>query len=168
MANLNKVMLIGRLTKDPEVRTFQNGGKVAHIRFAVSNRKKNQQTGAWEDDPCYLDLKAFNRGEEGGPGRKLADLCGSLRKGQQVFFEGHLVWEEWEDKNGGGKRQAVKVVVDDLQFLEPKQQDGGGGSQRSSQPAPRRAEAGYPSGGGSNYNDEPEPEPARDEDGIPF
>jgi single-strand DNA-binding protein len=165
MANLNKVMLIGRLTRDPEVRTFSNGGKVANIGFAVNNRKKNQQTGAWEDDPCYLDLKAFNRGEEGGPGRKLADLCANLRKGQQVYFEGHLVWEQWEDKNGGGKRSAVKVVVDDLQYLEPKQ-DGGGGPQRSSQPTPRRAEAGYPANGG--YNDEPEPARDAPEDHIPF
>jgi single-strand DNA-binding protein len=168
MANLNKVMLIGRLTRDPEVRTFTNGGKVANIGFAVNNRKKDQATGQWVDDPCYLDLKAFNRGEEGGPGRKLADLCANLRKGQQVYFEGHLVWEQWEDKNGGGKRSAVKVVVDDLQYLEPKQDGGEGGSRpQRAAAAPRKAEAGYPAGGG-NYNEEPEPEPARDEDGIPF
>src|SRR5438105_9380466 len=86
MANLNKVMLIGRLTKDPEVRTFANGGKVAQIRFAVNNRKKNASTGAWEDAPCYLDVKAFNR----DTGRKLADLVEQyLRKGTQVYFEGH-------------------------------------------------------------------------------
>jgi hypothetical protein len=69
MANLNKVLLIGRLTRDPEVRTFSNGGKVAHIGFAVNNRKKNTQTGEWEDDPVFLDCEAFNRGETG----KLAD-----------------------------------------------------------------------------------------------
>ena len=70
MANLNKVMLIGRLTRDPEVRTFSNGGKVAKFGFAVNNRKKNQQTGQWEDDPVFLDVEAFNRGEFG----KLADF----------------------------------------------------------------------------------------------
>ena len=69
MANLNKVMLIGRLTRDPEVRMFSNGGKVAAFGFAVNNRKKNQATGAWEEVPVYLDVKAFNR----ETGRKLAD-----------------------------------------------------------------------------------------------
>jgi single-strand DNA-binding protein len=65
MANLNKVMLIGRLTRDPEVRTFSNGGKVAKIGFAVNNRKKDQQSGQWVDDPVFLDVECFNRGENG-------------------------------------------------------------------------------------------------------
>ena len=66
MANLNKVMLIGRLTRDVEVRSFSNGGKVAKFGFAVtSSRKKNQQTGKWEDEPCFLDVEVFNRGEFG-------------------------------------------------------------------------------------------------------
>ena len=70
MANLNKVMLIGRLTRDPEIKTFSNGGKVANIGFAVNNRRKNQQSGQWEEVPVWVDLKAFNRDS----GRKLADL----------------------------------------------------------------------------------------------
>src|SRR5689334_22928629 len=124
MANLNKVMLIGRLTRDPEIRTFSNGGKVAAIGFAVNNRKKNQQTGQWEDEPVFLDLKAFNR----ETGRKMADTIEQyLRKGMQVYFEGHLVLETWEDKNGGGKRQAVKIIVDDFQFLDSKQDSTSGG-----------------------------------------
>src|SRR6266480_2955926 len=66
MANLNKVMLIVRLTRDPEVRMFPNGGKVAKFGFAVNNRKKNTQSGQWEDEPVFLDVEAFTRGE-GGP-----------------------------------------------------------------------------------------------------
>jgi len=151
MANLNKVHLIGRLTKDPECRSFTNGGKVANIRFAVNNRKKNQQTGAWEDVPVWLDVKAFNR----DPGRKLADTVEQyLRKGNQCYIEGHLLLEEWEDKNGGGKRSKLVVVMDDLQFLEPRAdgQGGGGGTARSSSPAPARRPApaeeyGDPEGG---------------------
>src|SRR6516162_5874306 len=69
MANLNKVMLIGRLTRDPECRTFSTGGKVAKLGFAVNNRKKNAQSGQWEDVPVYLDVEFFNRGDYG----KLAD-----------------------------------------------------------------------------------------------
>ncbi|HMC65176.1 MAG TPA: single-stranded DNA-binding protein, partial [Gemmataceae bacterium] len=65
MANLNKVMLIGRLTRDPEVRTFANGGKVANFGFAVNTRKKNQSTGQWEDEPVFIDMAVFNRGETG-------------------------------------------------------------------------------------------------------
>jgi single-strand DNA-binding protein len=137
MANLNKVHLIGRLTKDPECRSFANGGKVAQIRFAVNNRKKNQQTGAWEDVPVWLDVKAFNR----ETGRKLADTCEQyLRKGHQCYIEGHLLLEEWEDKNGGGKRSKLVIVMDDLQFLEPRSegQAGGSGSMRSGGYAPAR------------------------------
>src|ERR1700722_17490360 len=70
MANLNKVMLIGRLTRDPEVRAFSNGGKVAKFGFAVNNRKKDSQTGQWEDVPMFIDCEAYNRGEFG----KQADL----------------------------------------------------------------------------------------------
>jgi single-strand DNA-binding protein len=127
MANLNKVMLIGRLTRDPEVRVFANGGKVAAFGFAVNNRKKNQQTGQWEDEPVFLNCEAFNRGETG----KLADLIEQyLHKGNQAFIDGHLKLDQWNDKQSGEKRSAIKIVVDNVQFLEPRQ-DGGGGGQRS-------------------------------------
>ena len=87
MANLNKVMLIGRLTRDPEMGTFSNGGSVAKFGFAVNNRKKNQSTGQWEDEPVFLDMEAFNR----ETGRKLADLVEQyLKKGHQVYLEGSL------------------------------------------------------------------------------
>ncbi|MBI2362618.1 MAG: single-stranded DNA-binding protein [Elusimicrobia bacterium] len=115
MANLNKVSLIGRLTRDPEVKAFADGGKVAQLGFAVNNRRKNPQSGAWEDAPVWLDMKAFNRER----GRKLADLAEQrLRKGHQVYVEGHLVYEEWKGKEDGRKRSKLVVVVDELQFLE--------------------------------------------------
>ncbi len=147
MANLNKVMLIGRLTRDPEVRTFSNGGKVAKIGFAVNNRKKDQQSGQWVDDPVFLDVECFNRGENG----RQADLVeSSLRKGQQIFIEGHLRMDNWTDKEGQ-KRSKLVIVVDNFQFLEPRQDGEGGARPQRSAPAPRRAEAGYPSNGGGNY-----------------
>ena len=87
MANLNKVMLIGRLTRDPEVRSFPSGGKVAHFGFAVNNKRKNAATGEWEDEPVFLDVEVFNRGDT----NKLADRVEqTLRKGQQIFIEGKL------------------------------------------------------------------------------
>lgn len=136
MANANKVIFVGRLTRDPETRTFTNGGKVAAFGFAVTNRKKDQGTGQWVDDPMFIDCKVFNRGENG----RQADLVQqSLHKGNQVFLEGHLVLEQWEDKNGGGKRSKHVLVVDNFQFLEPRQ-DGGQASQarpsQDARPAP--------------------------------
>lgn len=118
MANLNKVSLIGRLTRDPEVKAFANGGKVAHIGFAVHNRRKNPESGAWEDVPVWVDVKAFNR----EPGRKLADLAERhLKKGQQVYIEGHLVLEEWTGKEDGKKQSKMLVYLDEMQFLEKRE-----------------------------------------------
>lgn len=132
MANLNRVMLIGRLTRDPEIRVFANGGKVAAFGFAVNNRKKDLQSGQWVDDPCFLDVKAFNR----ETGRKLADLVEQyLAKGRQVYVEGHLVMESWTSQQDGQKRTKLVIVVDDLQFLEPRQDGGGAPTGGASAPA---------------------------------
>jgi single-strand DNA-binding protein len=169
MANLNKVMLIGRLTRDPEVRTFSNGGKVAKFGFAVNNRKKNQQTGQWEDDPVFLDVEAFNRGEFG----KQADLVEQyLTKGRQVFIEGHLKLDQWE--KDGQKRSRLVIVLDNMQFLEPRQDGGSAGGDgmgsrapRASAPPQRKPEPTYSNGGGGF--DEPETGSSGDNpDDIPF
>jgi single-strand DNA-binding protein len=167
MANLNKVMLIGRLTRDPEVRTFSNGGKVAKFGFAANNRKKNMSTGQWEDEPMFIDVSVFNRGESG----RQADLVEqSLRKGHQVFLEGHLVLEQWDDKQTGQKRSKHALVVDNFQFLERREDggtEGGGRYQRSASTRPAMASA--PSHQGY---DDPQPPiqggPAGGEDDIPF
>jgi single-strand DNA-binding protein len=167
MANLNKVMLIGRLTRDPEVRMFSNGGKVASFGFAVNNKKKNQQTGQWEDDPVFLDCDAFNRGETG----KTADLIEQyLHKGNQAYIEGHLKLDQWNDKTTGEKRSKIKIVVDNVQFLEPRKDDGGGGSrgnfQRRPDSAPPSQDYDTSSGGDSGPIDAPPP--GRDSEDIPF
>jgi single-strand DNA-binding protein len=168
MANLNKVMLIGRLTRDPEVRTFGSGGKVAAFGFAVTNRKKNQQTGEWEDDPMFIDVDAFNRES----GRKLADLVEQyLKKGHQAYIEGSLKLDQWTDKEGQ-KRSKIKLVLHDMQFLEPRAagagDEGGGRSPRG--PAPRRSDTGSGYGAPARDDYEPQPEgPGRaPEDDIPF
>jgi single-strand DNA-binding protein len=124
MANLNKVILIGRLTRDVETRSFPSGGMVSKFGFAVTNRKKNSQTGQWEDEPMYIDVEVYNRGEFG----KLADLVRDrCRKGSQLMIEGKLHLDQWEDKNGGGKRSKHKLVVDNVQLLDPRP-DGAPGS----------------------------------------
>jgi len=169
MANLNKVMLIGRLTRDPEVRMFANGGKVAKFGFAVNNRRKNPQTGVWEDEPVFLDCEAFNRGETGNR----ADLVEQhLRKGNQVFLEGHLQLDQWTGQDGQ-KRSKIKVVVDNLQFLEPRPEGGGGmGQQRSSSPSYRQPPPSQPmdsyDSGDSGIEPPPPPPMGRSEEDIPF
>jgi single-strand DNA-binding protein len=164
MANLNKVMLIGRLTRDPEVRMFSNGGKVAKFGFAVNNKRKNQQTGQWEDEPVFLEVEAFNRGETG----KKADVVEQyLHKGNQIFIEGHLKLDQWTTQEGQ-KRSMVKVVLDNFEFLEPRT-DGGG--PRGS--APPRQQEGPPS---SDYDTGPDagggpmepPPPGPADKDIPF
>lgn len=118
MANLNRVTLIGRLTRDPEIKSFSNGGKVANFGFCVNNRKKSKDSGEWEDVPVWIDLKAFNREN----GRKTADLIEKfLKKGHQAYIEGHLVLEEWARKDDGKKQSKLVVYVDEIQFLEKKQ-----------------------------------------------
>jgi len=156
-------MLIGRLTRDPEVRTFSNGGKVAKFGFAVNNRRKNQQTGQWEDEPVFVDVEAFNRGETG----KQADLVEQyLKKGHQAFIEGHLKLDQWTSQEGQ-KRSKIGIVVDNFQFLDPRG-DGPRPPLGSSSPPARR-----PS---QSFSDEHEPHdapldpppPGRGDDEIPF
>ena len=124
MANLNKVMLIGRLTRDVETRTFSNGGKVAKFGFAVTgSRKKNAQTGKWEDEPCFLDVELFNRGEFG----KLADTAEQyLFKGKQMFLEGKLTLHSWTSQDGQ-KKSKIVVVGEYMQFLDSRDGGSGGG-----------------------------------------
>lgn len=118
MANLNQVNLIGRLTRDPDIKQFGNGGKGAFFGFVVNNRIFNSTSQAWDQKPVWIDCKCFDREK----GRKLASLVEQyLKKGSQVFLQGHLDLETWDDKNGGGKRQALRVIVDDMQFLDAKQ-----------------------------------------------
>ncbi len=163
MANLNKVMLIGRLTRDPETRAFANGGRVAKFGFAVNNRKKNSQTGEWEEDPVFLDCEAFNRGETG----KLADnIERFLRKGSQAFIEGHLQLDKWDDKTTGEKRQKIKVVVEVVQFLDPKQPGEGGGPGPRQRTAPARGPQRQPAPQNDDYGPAEQSEPPADD--IPF
>jgi single-strand DNA-binding protein len=166
MANLNKVMLIGRLTRDPEVRTFANGGKVAKFGFAVNYRTKNQQTGQWEEQPVFLDCKGFNR----ETGRKLADLIEQyLSKGRQVYIEGHLRMEEWVGKEDGQKRSKLVVYVDDLQFLDSRGdgQSSGGYPSRSAAAA-RTENAAAPPLPAEDYAETPAFAESPNDQEIPF
>src|SRR5262249_9627631 len=96
-------------------------------------RKLNQQTQQWEDEPVFVDCEIWNRGEQG---QQAARLLQTVRKGQQLFIEGRLKLDTWEDKNGGGKRSQLRVVVETFQYLEPRA-EGAEGAPRMQQ-APRQ------------------------------
>lgn len=158
MANLNKVMLIGRLTRDPEIRVFANGGKVANFGFAVNKAKKNVSTGQWEEEPVFIDIKAFNKER----GKQLADLAEQyMKKGQQFYFEGHLQLDQWTSQDGQ-KQSKLRVVLDNFEFLEPRGEGG----------APRGSMSGRSESAGEDSYDSPEPTIApvqeKTEQEIPF
>ena len=162
MANLNKVILIGRLTRDPESRTFSTGGKVTKFGFAVTNRRKNSQSGQWEDEPMFIDCEAFNRGETGTLANIIEQYC---RKGSQICIEGKLHLDQWDDKTTGQKRSKHKLVVDAMQLLDAKQDGMSGGPRPSGASAPKSS----PSPDGGSFDDEPhEPQGGNEGDKIPF
>ena len=166
MANLNKVLLIGRLTREPEVRVFSTGGKVARFGFAVNNRKPNAQTGQWEEEPVFITVEAFNR----ETGRKLADLVEQyLHKGHQAFLEGHLKLDQWTDKEGQ-TRKKLKVVLDNLQFLEPRSDAAAaeGGARAPARSTPRPAEPARGYGDSEPVEPSPPPDAGGEGDNIPF
>ncbi len=153
MANVNKVMLIGRLTRDPEAIPAGKGG--AKFGFAVNNRKLNNDTQQWEDVPVFIDVEIWNRGEN----RQAERVVQTLRKGQQVFIEGHLKMDTWDDKNGGGKRSKLLVVVDNFQYLDARA-EGSNGDQMMRAPRPVAAAPSRPAPAptayqGGGYDDDP-------------
>lgn len=123
--SINSVVIVGNLTRDPEMRQTPSGTSVCQLRVAVNDRVKDQSTGEWGDRPNYFDVDVF-----GGQGERCAQW---LSKGRQVAVEGRLRWREWEAQDGG-KRQAVSIVADNVQFIGPR--DGGSGGERNWNRAP--------------------------------
>jgi len=149
-------MMIGRLTKPPEEpRVLPNSGStVVKFRLAVGRSKKNPQTGQWENDPnpLYIDCEVFSRPDAK---RNLADLVTRyVKQGDQLYLEGRLQLDEWEDKNGGGKRNKHKIVVDSIELLGGKSDGGGGMDGDDSGGAPARGRPQQQRGGGSSPPDE--------------
>jgi single-strand DNA-binding protein len=116
--NINRVILTGNLTRDPELRSTSGGTSVCSLRLAVNSRRKDS-SGEWTDKPNYFDITVW-----GAQGENCANY---LSKGRPVAIDGRLEWREWEAKDGSGKRQSVEVIADSVQFLGSREGGGGGG-----------------------------------------
>jgi single-strand DNA-binding protein len=174
MASYNKVMLMGNLTRDPEVRYTPKGSAVADLALAV-NRTYTAESGERREEVTYVDIVLWS---------KLAELAGQyLKKGRAVFIEGRLQMDTWEDKQTGQKRSRIKVVGENMQFVDSRRDGGGedeggggggggghsrqqrpqGGQQRSSAQPARQQQA----PANDEFNEGPITEGMEDDD-IPF
>ncbi len=184
MANLNKVMIIGNLTADPEVRTTPRGNSVAELRLAVNRISSGPNEGERREETTFLDVTCWGR---------TAEIAGQyLSKGRPVFIEGRLQQDTWEDKQTGQRRSKIRIVAENMQLLGSReggsQQGGGSYQQRANNYGSNGggySNGGYSNGGnygggqGGNYGGgyqqqrpqqqtPPPPMPAEEDDDIPF
>lgn len=113
--SINRVIISGNLTRDPELRSTAGGLPVLGFGVAVNDRRKNQQTGEWEDYPNFIDCTMF--------GARAESLSRFLSKGTKVSIEGKLRWSQWE--RDGQKRSKIDVIVDELEFMSSRNDSGG-------------------------------------------
>jgi single-strand DNA-binding protein len=156
MASYNRVILVGNLTRDPEIRYISSGTAVCEIGLAVNNRRKNAD-GAWVDEPVFVDITLWERSAE--------VASEYLTKGSPLLVEGHLKLDTWQAQDGQ-KRSKLKVVGDRIQLLGGRQ-EGGPPGEGASRPAPRREPQRAPSGPTQEEYDAPPPDMPPGDD-IPF
>jgi single-strand DNA-binding protein len=164
MAYLNKVLLIGNLTRDPELRVTPKGTAICQFGLAV-NRQYKDESGATRDETAFIDIEAW--GKQGELVSKY------LQKGSPAFIEGRLRFDSWEDKTSGQKRNKLKVVLENVQFLS--RGGGGAGAGASTGEAPAPAAAGGDEAPGEpvspparSTSRPPGPGPQKVEDDVPF
>ena len=166
MANLNKVFLIGNLTRDPELRYTPNGTAVTEFGMAM-NRNWTSQSGEKKEDTCFVDLQAWGRGAE-----VISEYC---RKGRALFVEGRLSYDSWEGRDGQ-RRSRLRVTVENFQFLGGRRDGDGGGGGGGERRGPRRQQSqpprgeqgdGPPDDAGNQTDQGDQPEYQIDDD-IPF
>ena len=125
MASVNKVMLLGNLTRDPEIRYTPKGTAVTDLGMAI-NRIRTGDNGERIEEVTYVDVTLWGRS---------AELAGQyLSKGRSVFIEGHLQLDQWDDKATGQKRSRLRVVGENMQFIGGQGQGGGGGNAQGGNP----------------------------------
>ena len=114
--SINRVIISGNLTRDPELRRTQSGMAIMSFGVAVNDRRRNQQTGEWEDYANFVDCTMF--------GNRAESLSNYLSKGTKVAIEGKLRWSQWERE--GQKRSKLEVIVDELEFMSSRDRQQGG------------------------------------------
>lgn len=178
MASYNRVILMGNLTRDPEVRYLPNNMAVVDMGLAVNDRYQDKQSGEWVDRPNFIDCTAFGKSAE--------SIGKFFTKGRPILIEGKLRFEQWEDKQSGQKRSKIKVVVDQWNFCDSRAGGGdggapgggggqGGGRSYGNQGGGNASGNGgggggggsYGGGGGSGGGSAPQHQPI-EEDDIPF
>lgn len=127
MANLNKVMLIGRLTRDPDLRYAANGLGICKLGLAV-NRSWRDKSGERREETTFIDVDAF--------GKQAETLGQYLQKGKSVYVEGRLKLDSWEDKQTGQKRNKLGVALESFQFIDGGESSGGTSRSQDNAPAP--------------------------------
>jgi single-strand DNA-binding protein len=163
MANLNKVMLIGNVTRDPEIKYTPKGSAVTDLGIAV-NRVFTPEGGERREETTFVDVTLWGR---------QAEIAGEYcKKGRSVYIEGRLQLDSWEDKTSGQKRSKLRVVGENFQLLGPRPGGSGGGGghsggdeEYSERPARREQPQG---GGGFSRGGNTAPQPPIEEDDIPF
>jgi single-strand DNA-binding protein len=161
MASFNKVILIGNLTRDPELKYTPKGTAVAKIGLAV-NRSWRTETGETREEVTFVDVDAF--------GRQAETIGQYLKKGRPLMVEGRLKLDQWDDKQTGQKRSRLGVVLESFQFLDSGNKTGGGaeagggGEYASREPAPRPSR---PAPSAPAAPADPDMPPAEDDD-VPF
>jgi single-strand DNA-binding protein len=117
--SINRVCITGNLTRDPELRSTAGGMAILKMGIAVNDRRKNPQSGEWEDAPNFFDVVVF--------GQRGESISRFLNKGSKVAIEGKLRWSSWETPEGD-KRSKVEIIADDIEFMSSRTEGGGGGS----------------------------------------
>lgn len=156
--NINRVVMTGNLTRDPDLRATQSGMSVCSLRIACNTRRKGS-SGEWEDKPNFFDVTVW-----GAQGENCARY---LAKGRPVAIDGRLEWREFEDRTGQ-RRQAIDIIADSVQFLGGRDEAGGGGGGNGFA-APRQDVGGGGDVAIDSQDFRPAPTPAAPaDDDIPF
>jgi single-strand DNA-binding protein len=144
MPNLNKVQLMGNITRDPEVRYTPKGTAVTDISLAI-NRSFNSDDGERREETTFVDITFWGR---------QAEVIGEyMKKGRPLYVEGRLQLDSWEDKTSGQQRSRLKVVGENFQFLGGREEGGGGGGSGGGQ-SRSAGQASYSGGGGGGGSNE--------------
>lgn len=163
MANLNRVLLIGNLTRDPELRVTPKGTAICQFGLAV-NRTFKDESGGNREETTFIDVEAW-----GKQGELISKYC---TKGRPLFVEGRLKLDQWEDKTSGQKRSRMRVVLENFQFLGSRGEGEGGGAPGGEGSGERQSDRGpdhnSPPARSAASQPTPAPEPENMDDDVPF